>query len=115
VRRECVRHLDGILKDAEVREQVLRRDRWRCQFCGTSQRLEVHHQTFRSHGGSDTPENLVTLCMLSVTVLCIAPNLRLNLAFHACILKKAAAHLMHSPVQKSTIEPVGALSVSLVQ
>jgi len=47
---------------AELREQVLRRDSWRCQFCGSMTNLEVHHQRFRSHSGTDDENNLITLC-----------------------------------------------------
>jgi 5-methylcytosine-specific restriction endonuclease McrA len=46
----------------ELCEQVLRRDGWRCQFCGSMTNLEVHHQQFRSHSGDDCEENLITLC-----------------------------------------------------
>jgi len=46
----------------ELRNQVLRRDAWRCQFCGTMCDLEVHHKEFRSHSGDDSEENLITLC-----------------------------------------------------
>jgi len=46
----------------ELREQVLRRDGWRCQFCGSMTNLEVHHQEFRSHSGQDHEDNLITLC-----------------------------------------------------
>jgi 5-methylcytosine-specific restriction endonuclease McrA len=46
----------------ELRERVLRRDGWRCQSCGSMTNLEVHHQQFRSHSGSDEENNLVTLC-----------------------------------------------------
>jgi len=46
----------------ELREQVLRRDGWRCQFCGSTTNLEVHHQEFRSHSGPDDENNLITLC-----------------------------------------------------
>jgi len=46
----------------ELRNQVLRRDGWRCQACGTMSNLEVHHQEFRSQAGDDSGENLVTLC-----------------------------------------------------
>ena len=34
-----------------LRQQVLRRDGWRCQACGAMSNLEVHHQQFRSHSG----------------------------------------------------------------
>jgi 5-methylcytosine-specific restriction endonuclease McrA len=45
-----------------LRQQVLRRDGWRCQSCGTMSNLEVHHRQFRSHSGHDSEENLMTLC-----------------------------------------------------
>ncbi len=40
-----------------LRQQILRRDGWRCQFCGTMSNLEVHHQQFRSHSGDDAEES----------------------------------------------------------
>jgi 5-methylcytosine-specific restriction endonuclease McrA len=46
----------------DVRQQVLRRDGWRCQSCGTMSNLEVHHKQLRSHSGSDIEDNLITLC-----------------------------------------------------
>jgi 5-methylcytosine-specific restriction endonuclease McrA len=46
----------------KLRQQVLRRDGWRCQSCGAMSNLEVHHQEFRSHSGADSEENLITLC-----------------------------------------------------
>lgn len=49
-------------KYRRICELVLERDGWHCQFCGSMQDLQVHHQTFRSHGGPDMPENLITLC-----------------------------------------------------
>jgi ATP-dependent DNA helicase RecQ len=45
-----------------LRQQILRRDGWRCQSCGTMSNLEVHHQQFRSHTGHACEENLITLC-----------------------------------------------------
>jgi 5-methylcytosine-specific restriction endonuclease McrA len=45
-----------------LRNQVLRRDGWRCQSCGTMYNLEVHHKEFRSHSGDDSGQNLITLC-----------------------------------------------------
>jgi len=47
---------------AFLREQVLQRDRWRCQECGSSTQLEVHHLIKRSQLGDDTVDNLLTLC-----------------------------------------------------
>jgi 5-methylcytosine-specific restriction endonuclease McrA len=46
----------------ELQRQVLERDGWRCQVCGSMQRLQVHHLKFRSHSGSDVEQNLITLC-----------------------------------------------------
>jgi 5-methylcytosine-specific restriction endonuclease McrA len=43
-------------------EKVLARDGWRCQRCGRSLNLQVHHIQFRSHLGDDAEENLITLC-----------------------------------------------------
>ncbi|MGD0506186.1 MAG: HNH endonuclease [Terriglobales bacterium] len=45
-----------------LRQQVLHRDGWRCQSCGTMSNLEVHHGQFRSHSGEDSEDNLITLC-----------------------------------------------------
>jgi ATP-dependent DNA helicase RecQ len=45
-----------------LRQQVLRRDGWRCRSCGTMANLEVHHKEFRSHSGHDSEKNLITLC-----------------------------------------------------
>ena len=52
-----------------LRQQVLRRDGWRCQSCGTMSNLEVHHQQFRSHLGADSEMNLITLCSACHTAI----------------------------------------------
>jgi hypothetical protein len=47
-----------------VKAYILSRDSYKCQ-CGKkgcSDKLHVHHVKYRSHGGSDTPNNLITLC-----------------------------------------------------
>jgi 5-methylcytosine-specific restriction endonuclease McrA len=49
-------------KYRELHRQVLERDNWRCQMCGSMQHLQVHHQNFRSQSGSDMEQNLITLC-----------------------------------------------------
>ncbi len=43
-------------------QQVLERDGWRCQSCGRSTNLQVHHLNPRSRLGNDTEQNLITLC-----------------------------------------------------
>lgn len=50
------------LRYRKLRLQILQRDGWRCQMCGSMQRLQVHHIQFRSHSGADLEENLITLC-----------------------------------------------------
>lgn len=45
------------------REAILNRDGYTCQICGKKHtRLEVHHIVFRSQGGTDDENNLITLC-----------------------------------------------------
>ena len=61
IRPEARLRLDAVSYE-RLRQQVLRRDGWRCQACGTMSNLEVHHKQFRSHSGDDTEENLITLC-----------------------------------------------------
>jgi 5-methylcytosine-specific restriction endonuclease McrA len=45
--------------------RILERDGWRCSnpMCRARSRLHVHHIVFRSHGGSNDPSNLITLCL----------------------------------------------------
>ena len=47
----------------EIRPQVLARARWVCQACGVRTRLDVHHVTKRTQGGSDFDlDRLIALC-----------------------------------------------------
>ena len=46
----------------ELHRQMLERDGWRCQLCGSMQHLQVHHLKFRSQSGGDVEQNLITLC-----------------------------------------------------
>ncbi len=41
---------------------MLNRDNHSCRYCGSSFQLQPHHRKFRSQGGGDTLDNLVTLC-----------------------------------------------------
>lgn len=51
-----------------LRYYILQRDGFRCQLCGASPHnveaytLHVDHKQSKAHGGSDDPDNLLTLC-----------------------------------------------------
>lgn len=45
-----------------VAKVVKARDKHSCQSCGLKVGLSVHHILPRSDGGSDLPQNLITLC-----------------------------------------------------
>ena len=46
-----------------IKQAVLHRDDYTCQKCGEkSRKLEVHHIIFKSNGGTNNMDNLVTLC-----------------------------------------------------
>jgi 5-methylcytosine-specific restriction endonuclease McrA len=77
-----------------LRLQVLARDGWRCQVCGRCSNLEVHHKQFRSRQGSDSEENLITLCNSC------------HAAIH-CSQSKASAHLIS--VCSSASDPTSSL------
>jgi 5-methylcytosine-specific restriction endonuclease McrA len=47
---------------ARLRREILERDGWRCQNCGSSKNLDVHHIKRRSALGGDAKTNLITLC-----------------------------------------------------
>lgn len=48
---------------ANSREHALCRDKYTCQVCKAKNvRLEVHHIKYRSQGGTDDLDNLITLC-----------------------------------------------------
>ena len=45
-----------------TRREVYRRDGWRCALCDSTDGLQIHHAVPRGEGGSDFPENLISLC-----------------------------------------------------
>jgi 5-methylcytosine-specific restriction endonuclease McrA len=47
---------------SQVCLEVLCRDRWQCQYCGSLENLQIHHKQFRSRSGTDSEDNLITLC-----------------------------------------------------
>jgi 5-methylcytosine-specific restriction endonuclease McrA len=54
------------VKKAQAKEVVLERDGNRCTVCGTKgskkNPLTMHHVKYRRNGGTNDPDNLVTLC-----------------------------------------------------
>lgn len=47
---------------AELRQEALARDGHRCRACNTTERLEVHHRSYPAVLGSETVDDLTTLC-----------------------------------------------------
>ena len=45
-----------------TRRGVYKRDGWRCALCDSTDGIQIHHVIPRGEGGSDFPENLITLC-----------------------------------------------------
>jgi 5-methylcytosine-specific restriction endonuclease McrA len=45
-----------------TRRNVMRRDSFRCQYCGQKSKLTIDHIHPKSRGGKDTWENLTTAC-----------------------------------------------------
>lgn len=45
-----------------IRKAVYRRDGYRCALCDSTKGLQIHHYVHRSEGGSNQPQNLITLC-----------------------------------------------------
>ena len=54
---------------ARLRREILERDGWRCQKCGCSKNLDVHHMRRRSALGDDAETNLITLCRVCHRIL----------------------------------------------
>ena len=45
------------------RKNILRRDRYKCQYCGRKEKLTIDHVHPKSRGGKDTWENLAAACV----------------------------------------------------
>lgn len=57
---ECPYHCQGCNRKAIA--IILKRDEKRCQGCGKTFELSIHHIKPRAEGGDNAPENLITLC-----------------------------------------------------
>jgi hypothetical protein len=69
-RKAMKRRFSDTGPDRETRELVLARDEHRCQACGSTKDLQLHHRRPRQRGGDRSPEanlpsNLVILCAVS--------------------------------------------------
>lgn len=49
---------------AGTSQSVFMRDGWKCRHCNNRAGLHPHHIVYRSAGGTDTMDNLVTLCWI---------------------------------------------------
>jgi len=45
-----------------LRHYIFHRDGYRCQICGRKSDLVCHHIKYLAHGGSSSPDNLITIC-----------------------------------------------------
>lgn len=80
-----------------LKKQVLERDRWRCRWCGvTNRNLDAHHVEYRRGTSYDRLDNLISLCRLHHNFVHGA-----KAANGATITKKVAqlvlAHLVATP------------------
>jgi len=46
----------------KIREEILKRDNYKCVECGSDYDVEVHHRIELSKDGTNSPDNLITLC-----------------------------------------------------
>lgn len=80
-----------------VKAYVLARDGYKCQCgrTGCSKQLEVHHLKFRSKGGSDAPDNLLTLCQKHHAALHDG-KIKLNLTKHKTLKSATTMNVIRS-------------------
>jgi hypothetical protein len=48
--------------DPAISQACYKRDGWKCRHCNDRNALHPHHFVYKSHGGTDTLDNLLTLC-----------------------------------------------------
>jgi len=69
----------------------------RCAYCGTTLNLHSHHIVYRSQGGADTHDNLITLCWFHHSVVHNDPKWMLKLLFS---LRNMSYFRWHTAMQK---------------
>ena len=87
---------NGAKKDFyNTKAYILDRDRYTCQQCQTSKnvKLHVHHIKFKSQGGTDTPNNLITLCSCCHDLLHAG---KLGATIHEKLTKKMVSKTKHA-------------------
>lgn len=52
----------GEVDHAQMRTFVMRRDDYRCRYCGSTRKLTLDHVVPQAKGGTDHPSNLVACC-----------------------------------------------------
>lgn len=84
-----------------VKAYILSRDDYKCQCSqkGCSSKLEIHHIKYRSKGGSDIPENLITLCSKHHKALHNG-KLKLNVKKHKCLKSATTMNVIRSQLLK---------------
>jgi hypothetical protein len=58
-------------RDPDLRKKLFERDAWKCRYCGEQVSVDnatLDHRQPVSQGGEDSPENLVTCCLLCNSV-----------------------------------------------
>ena len=81
---------EGRMKDFyNVKQYVLHRDGYACKKCNKNEtKLQVHHIVFRSSGGTDSPDNLITLCQSCHSKLHLSATAEADSKKLSCKLKK---------------------------
>ena len=75
--------------DPGLRSAVISADGGCCRFCGVTSNLHVHHVRYRSEGGEDAMENLITLCGDHHAIVHSNKNLYQNICFSVIDLRKS--------------------------
>jgi len=85
-----------------VKAYVLARDKYQCQADkkGCKPVLNVHHIKFKSQGGSDSPDNLITLCEKHHEQL-HAGKLKLNVKKHKSLKSATLMNIVRSQLLKT--------------
>jgi hypothetical protein len=86
-----------------VKQYVLHRDGYACKKCKQDRcKLEVHHILFKSNGGTNSPDNLITLCSFCHDKLHLSANAEAE-------SKKLSSKIKQKPTLSATqISTIGA-------